>query len=505
MDEIQRIILDVQNKDKLRDLNAELEKEEQLLTQLVRINAAFSTAPTVAAMEAAATKVRDLNQQIGELEKSSGHLRSGGLLQLSYVLDDLANTSGGWERKLASISNNIPGLVAGLGGSMGVAGAIGLVGTALIALTPVARAAWEALMGGEAPHEVADVLDKLADKAKGLRGELEKLLKSQGSEERDTQRAFEEYAQGHGNEILGGIAQTLFATGRTRALTQEDAIALRSVEHAVPWLREAVRSDIFKRIQPQLLEEAGALLAKAPTDRGARDTIRALARANPGAFAGISKNFAGELEEVEPEAREKQREFEERVDAIAEEGKKISERFRRERKDEKRASAEARRRADQGVRELERNRAEELREEERRKADERRAVDDELRDSERRDADNKRVFDQSKRTRPVRRAAAQVRDVARAHGFELGPEQLTEAGRAAVEMTSRGLDAQQAALTAFLQQLEAMQRVQARAAAMQQQWQGMAGWQAHLGTGADWSGQFSAMPPMFGGGFGFSG
>ena len=58
-----------------------------------------------------ASSIVGLNQQIAQLDHGAkGLANPQSLLGLSYIFDDLANTTGGWERKLASIGNNIPGL-----------------------------------------------------------------------------------------------------------------------------------------------------------------------------------------------------------------------------------------------------------------------------------------------------------------------------------------------------------------------------------------------------------
>ena len=79
-------------------------------------------------------------------------------------MDDLINTSGSWERRLASISNNIPGLVTSLGGGAGLAGTVGIVTTAFIALAPAIKGAWDYFMD-TAPEVAKERLKEIEQQA----------------------------------------------------------------------------------------------------------------------------------------------------------------------------------------------------------------------------------------------------------------------------------------------------------------------------------------------------
>ncbi len=534
MDEIQKIILQVENQEKLRELNAELEKEDTLLRQLVRTNAAFSTAPTVAAMEASAAKVRDLNAQIRDLEKSTGTLRTGGLLQLSYVLDDLTNTTGGWERKLASISNNIPGLVASLGGSAGIAGAIGLIGTAAIAATPVIRAMVSAFTGPEGMPGVNAVLDDAAERIKRLQGELDRILKARPFREKESAEATAFFIGDVGGaQVTRGAAAALAQAGEGAQMTAEERahearlmFAVHQAEktgeywaQTITRLRlQSARQEIQERIARANESAAGELVARAPADEGARRKLQDLARRFPG---GFPKNFASQLGELTPEALDAQdeairadeeatREYRERKRArrkAVDEDLQLNEQADAENLREFRANR-AKRRAgvDLDIQLNEEADRDNLRDWRRAKAERARAEAQEARDLEHDEAANLRDWRQAKRTRPMREARQSAISAAASLGFtgQFAPNtaEADDMARDILRKMADGLTAQQAAYAAVVGK---MRQIQAAASQYRSAMDGLAGWQAHMGTGADWNGQFSAMPPMMGGGFGFSG
>lgn len=337
MDQVDKLILQVQGQTELKQMKEALDAEQKSLAALIdQFKTGLVAQQTFAnASRYSAERILDLREQIEKLEKSSGVLRQQGLLQLQYVLDDLVNTSGSWERKLASISNNIPGLVASIGGknAMGLAGAIGIVSTSLIALAPLAAAAWEALSGGgNGPEPVVKALDAAEEKIKAIRQELERLLKATSPEESESKRLFESVlGGGRGNQIMGALAGAISTSPQGERMNEAERMATSdaAVEQAVQvaamnasrsgrqfteadraeararalQAQQQARDAAQKRINEANVERAGRIMGAAPTDRAARDTLRAMIRANPGAFAAMP-GLLGELDDSEPEAQQ---------------------------------------------------------------------------------------------------------------------------------------------------------------------------------------------------------
>lgn len=188
-DEIQRLILEVQGKEKVEALNKELREWEQELTGLATKlrNGAMGQEEFAQKARDTAVVMQMVKDQIKEVGEQAGQAARGGgnsLLQFQYILDDLINTSGGFERKLAAISNNIPGFVQSIAGSgsASLAGGIGIVSALLIALAPVAKAAWDAMTGeGEGEDKAARVKEHLREiqaEIKRTHAEFQKLSQS---------------------------------------------------------------------------------------------------------------------------------------------------------------------------------------------------------------------------------------------------------------------------------------------------------------------------------------
>lgn len=521
MDEIQRIILQVENRDKLEQLNKELKTEEELLLKIIKANQQFPTTQSAAYLQTTAEKVRDLNGQIKDLEKTSGGLRSGGLMQLSYVLDDLTNTTGGWERKLASISNNIPGLVTGLGGSMGIAGAIGLIGTAAIALTPVVKAVIESFTGPDGFPGVNVVLDDAAERVKRLQSELDKILKARPFREKESAEAISFFLGDVGGEqVVSGTAAAIAGAGEGAQTTPEEKKRLKSLRETaeftrnnwtLPGQREAAERDL-QRVQTEIQERlnkeneklAGELVAQVPTNPGARRRLERLAKQFPGGFP--VKGFGEGLGELSPEALDAQ---DQAIKKEEEETREYRERKRARRKavdeeirDHEQIDAE-------NLREFKTNRAknragvdldirlneeadrDNLREFEHAKAKKARAEAQEERDREHDENENLRNWNAAKRTRAVRQAKPQVirQALQMGYGTPTGT-QAEEMAREVVSLTKQGLATNDAIIAAV--EHKAHEIAELRGRLMQQHARAL-----QLQMGSEWSGNRSQFPPSW--------
>jgi hypothetical protein len=320
-DEVQELILKVQGQLELNALNLKLKEEAGLLAEAILKlkQAGGSHAGLEAEVQKLGTSTLALNKQLAAMGTHATGFSGQGGLQMSYVLDDLLNTTGKWEHKLAAISNNLPGLAMSLGAGAGLAGSLGLIGTALISIAPLAHKAWEAL-SSDVP---AEAMEKVAAAAKKVQAELEKILASRTPGAEDTQAGFEQFFAGQGAALQGGIAGALGTSGRGAKMTeaeigatpsdaQIEAMVDKDIRYqgqgkagaatqkaALKAQRDKNLAAAQERINQANVGQAGELLGKAPTDKGARQTIAALARANPGAFP---RGFAADFASMEPEA-----------------------------------------------------------------------------------------------------------------------------------------------------------------------------------------------------------
>lgn len=80
-------------------------------------------------MQAAQAEALKTAKSMSQIDKSSTNTGAN-MLQLSYFVDDL-------QYGFRGIANNIPGMVQGLGGSMGLAGALSIVGLGLATVLPL--------------------------------------------------------------------------------------------------------------------------------------------------------------------------------------------------------------------------------------------------------------------------------------------------------------------------------------------------------------------------------
>lgn len=489
MDEIQRLLLKIEGEDKLKSLNVELGKEEDYLKKLLLIQKQGVVGVAPATIDAAAASVVKLNVEIAKTEKATRNF-SGSALQLGYVMDDLVNTSGSWERHLSAISNNIPGLAMSLGAGAGLAGTIALISTSLIALAPIAKRAWEALGGeGEGPMKVVKALDMAEERLKRIKTELEKILAGEGAQAAETHKLVSEYlGGGSGKKILGGAAQAIGASGRGAQMTpyetEQAAGYQRTIDDAAKLgLRnpnaEAGLAAIQERINSANVESAGKLVGAAPTEKGARDTLRALGKQFPGAFPA---GFAGDLESLEPGADADSDAWEEKTKGWADAG---------ERRREKRADRARRRRItvhrdDATTREQLANEEAVDREHEARKHREEQRLKAKTAEDLANDQAMERAQAQEAHAAPLNSARAHVAEAASGQGVQLNPQQLEAAAHDALRNFHAGMDDQTATYQAIL---NTVNRINAMGAKFRAD-------SARMMAGSDANGAFSNMGSM---------
>jgi hypothetical protein len=275
----------------------------------------------------------------GAADKLAGQSGSGGrgLLGASYAFQDFASVltgGGGLARAMGAITNNFDQLAQAAGASVATAAKLSFAFTGFTALLPIVipmvKDLWDAFAGGDGkgPEPVIKALDAVEERLKRIRAEAEAMMKAMTSEEEETAKNFREFLgkqeSGMGQKVVGGLAQAIGASGRgaqmneaERAATSDDTIeaAVDAVQRATPrpltdaekdqvrararQAQQAARDAAQKRINEANVEAAGRLFGAAPTERGARDTMRALGTQFPGAFP---KGFAGQMGELEPDA-----------------------------------------------------------------------------------------------------------------------------------------------------------------------------------------------------------
>ena len=126
MDEIQRLIMQVEGEAKLKSLNAELAKEVQLMNDLIAAQKKTPDPQYAANMAAHATNLKKVNAEIEEVSKALGSskaMKTQGIQQLGFALQDFMSASGGMAQKINAVTNNLQmfALSMGVGGRWFVA------------------------------------------------------------------------------------------------------------------------------------------------------------------------------------------------------------------------------------------------------------------------------------------------------------------------------------------------------------------------------------------------
>lgn len=131
MDEVQRIIFQVENEQKLRDYNAQLKAQKETLEQLLALQKGGALSPAQAASltraaEGAGESTRQIQQATNALRSVGGNPQ--GMVQFGYALEDFFAVQGGMAQKMGAISNNLQMLAM----SMGIGGKWFLAVTGII-------------------------------------------------------------------------------------------------------------------------------------------------------------------------------------------------------------------------------------------------------------------------------------------------------------------------------------------------------------------------------------
>lgn len=303
-------------------------------------------------------KLEDVVTSGDKATKSTGNLGYG-LLTAGRGIQDFAQ--GG----VGGILNNIEAMTTSLGLGAGMAGALTAVGVALFVLKKPLQEFFAMLQGSptkteaqamkeleENTHRTAEETEKL-NKFKKEQIELTKILASTTTAKQEEQAGFEDFFTGQGKQIQGAIAGALGVTGRGAQMTAEEArqsgiTDAQIMEHAnkaesqaigrgaspavaarirdgtirrMQFEREQAHSAAQTRINQANVDAAGGILARAPTDIGARATIRAMATQVPGAFPA---GFAGDFASMEPAAMAQQDKDDAAFQAKMEQATKVS-------------------------------------------------------------------------------------------------------------------------------------------------------------------------------------
>jgi len=138
MDEVQRLILQVQGQQDAERLRHVMEAEEKTLrslNELLKQNGTLTAAQQQQQQRTAASYVAN-QKELKKLESGFRGLGAGSM-QLSYAMQDLVAQNGDLLRGFMAIQNNMPGIITSFGGSMGLAATVSNVSLAISLALPL--------------------------------------------------------------------------------------------------------------------------------------------------------------------------------------------------------------------------------------------------------------------------------------------------------------------------------------------------------------------------------
>lgn len=545
MDEIQKIVLEVQGQEKLHALNSELAKEQDALSDLAG-KLRTGAIQQAAFDQAAATSAGNVARLRGEMEQLIGRrgMSGSGLLNASYAAQDFTSVltgGGGLDRALSSVQNNVAPLLQSFGVLAGPAGLISLISVGVGLLVPQLERLWGSLEDSEAAKIAAERLKELKEQIKETHEAFKALAEMPTDPERaaaegvagflavrpNAERAAAAAAAGMTNaEIWGSV--TPDKRKEWRALEAKASATDEDLERRVAEAQMNMPAGMYGDDPVAMREDAERRMASAREDR--EKARKRMAEIMAGGRTAAAEAIVVGATQAGPAGQAARRRLQELADGVpglkelsyytperiaADEAEfargeekaadddaayaAVKRHNREARRKRKEATDHAKRMADLGVRQLVQDRAEEIRQAKEDKAEERRAVDDELNETWHKDAINHRKYEVGKKKRPFFRARRAVIQASVDNGIGMPTDhQADEMANEVIALQRENVGLSAAVMYALQRKVQEISSLRAQIMQMRAQ-------ASNFGMGVDHNAQFSAMPPMFGGGFGFSG
>lgn len=247
---------------------------------------------------------------------ASARNTSMGLFALSGAVDDL-------QYGFNAIVNNIPHVVYMMGGSAGLAGAVGI---ATVAVNQLVQH-WDELVdrmqaswSGSTIDQLQKVREKADEASKAFDRLAEKPTRLQSKASQATENAITESGTA---EVMKGLSESIAQDPGMKASWQEGA-KVAFWNSLNPFGKKLSIDEATQGLNTKKAQELlGQSRAPGAEGENARATIGRLVKKNPGAFpAGFAEKFAAGT----PEAQKRQEDFEKKTDAH----KMVQERIRKE-------------------------------------------------------------------------------------------------------------------------------------------------------------------------------
>ncbi len=289
MDPALKFVVDVQNSEKVAQLTSHINIQTQAISAL---NAQLKAGAINDAQFAASSRVfgesaAAATRQIKELSAASGNAGRG-LSQLSYAVDDI-------QYGFNAIVNNIPQIVMGLGGTAGIAGAVGIAAVAVNQLikhwgelTDKLSSSWSGI--------AVDQLTKMREEAEAAAKAFEKLADTPTAAKKAQGEAVAKaITEGPTKDILRGVVASLQHERKPGGLftdAQLNELATLRKGADAGFIDKAYAARKTKEIEDKV---AGGIIGnKDPA------TLLRLAKEHPENFP---KEFIQDLENASPEGQ----------------------------------------------------------------------------------------------------------------------------------------------------------------------------------------------------------
>jgi plasmid stability protein len=199
-DQVYNIIAKVQNEALVKQLSEALRVQEELIRNNIAVWGAHDQATRTAGQQhvVLAGQLKQAQHELATIAAQSG-TASQKMIQFTYALDDAQQFGVSFVAGMRSISNNLPALIALLGGPAGLALGVTAAGIAVSQLAQHWDQLKAAFIGGETRSQ-AQQMDELAKATSRTADEEERLLKFRKQraaiEEQRSARSEEEQAAG---------------------------------------------------------------------------------------------------------------------------------------------------------------------------------------------------------------------------------------------------------------------------------------------------------------------
>jgi hypothetical protein len=305
VDEIQRIVLQVQNERDLVRLNDQLRTQKETMAELLKLHErqGYYTQAQGQMFQATAQGIGDSQRDIKTLMASQkGMIGAMGAMQIGYALQDFTASQGGWAQKFMGITNNLQMLAV----SMGIGGGWFIAISGLIAALQGLAANGDKIASwfqGLDPDEVRKAGEK-------IKANLEKWKQMEGrpadGEGKAADLTGEAITEGGQKATAKGLAEALRAANVQLPMNADQVKRMNSagmyndIWKAIPdvgpfsGLKKSAQEQYDKFAESIYGEQVNSLMVtaqeKGPAGDNARLTLKRAMEGNPNAFpAGVAR------------------------------------------------------------------------------------------------------------------------------------------------------------------------------------------------------------------------